>query len=373
MVIAPLMLIIAKRNFRENQQYGGYSIIVTVAISLCIGLYYIINAISIYIQSLSYLDPLSRLQFVQGRFFLAGLFPYNIGAITLFTLPLFIIAIGIFAWAVNITEKKGMSKGDPGPTKAKNSIDLEISRKLFHIGLIALLVLYIMVGKMVVSNIFGYYSDTFCSGNLAGNFIPFDDFYNLNLTSYEPYMGQTMMMFAFIVVFFLVLFADLVRIYKPKYYLLKTISQQWRSYERGSFGPHIHMLMGCLFVIIFFRPPIACVAITITALGDGVATIIGVAKGKRKLRAGSEKTWEGAIAGFLASFIFGFMLYFVMIGLASIYGPFYQGTVLGGIIISLVGATTFFIIDYISLPISDNILNPVVCGCVMWLVSLVII
>ncbi len=368
------MLFIARRNFRENQRHGGYSILVTVLAAVVVGIYFMVNAVSIYIESLTYMDPSLRLEFVQESFYVVGLYPYNFAAVVLYSLPLFIITIGVFAWAVDFAENKGLSKGANNPQKTTSSIDLEISRKLFHIGLIAVLVCYIIVGKMFMTNIYSYYSEVFTSGNLAGNFIPFDDFFNNHLLNYEPYMGQTLILFAFIAVFFLLLFTDLVRIYKPKYYLLKSISQQWRAHELHSFGPHVHMLMGCIFVAVFFRPPIAAVALTITALGDGIATIIGVTKGKRPLKKGSKKTWEGAIAGFLSSFILGFMLYFTMINLAPIYpGSFYQGTILGGIIISLVGAVTFFFIDYISPPISDNILNPVVCGCMMFLVSLIII
>jgi dolichol kinase len=112
--------------------------------------------------------------------------------------------------------------------------------------------------------------------------------------------------------------------------------------------------------------------IAISALGDATATIVGVTKGKRKIRPGvSKKTWEGTIAGTIASFAFGFVG-FIALAFSPAYIS-YVGTIGNGILIGLainaVGAPIFLLIDYYTpkpILFSDNLLNPIIIGFAMW-------
>ncbi len=370
LLIIPFMLHVAKQNYTEKLRVGFGSILFGVILCLIIGLYYIVYGVLGYLHAMSLeglgYTPTQILQGVQENFFMNGVFSYPIGSYVLFAMLFFLVAIGIFA----ILER---SKPEPDLKAfytASNKLDLELSRKVFHIALLGVIVCYIIVGEVVVTGIYGHLSKIYALDNFPGNFIPYYDF---NLTSFVNYSGQQMTLFILMAIFFLFLFTDFVRLYKPKYYLLRTVSTTWRETERTTFGPHVYQILGILIPVLFFRPPIAAAAIAISALGDASATIVGVTKGKRKLRASSAKTWEGCLAGFIGSFVFGFLCYFAVIGLASVYGSTYEGTVVGGLIISLGGALTFLILDYSTPPISDNLLNPVFCGLVMFLISLVII
>ena len=151
------------------------------------------------------------------------------------------------------------------------------------------------------------------------------------------------------------------------------LSNLYREKEKDTLGPHIYLVTGILFAVIVFPPPIAMAFVAVSALGDASATIVGITKGKRKIRPGiSNKTWEGCIAGMVASFAFGF------VGFISLaFAPDYFGLVgnnlgLGlvmGLVINAAAVPVFFLIDYYTpkpLPFSDNLLNPIIIGFTMW-------
>ena len=185
-----------------------------------------------------------------------------------------------------------------------------------------------------------------------------------------PDAGKMLTIFALLIIFLLVMFSDLIRIHKFRYYPLKMVSNMYREKERYYFGPHVYLISGALFAVIFFPAKIAMVTIVISAIGDAFATIVGVSYGKHKLHGGkSRKTWEGIVGGFLASLGIGYLCYIVLL-------PKYPaGGILQGFLVCVVGAIVFFLIDYYSPPIqaSDNILNPVLCGLGMFAISIFLI
>lgn len=248
-----------------------------------------------------------------------------------------------------------------------NPLDLEIARKLFHTIIDGVLICYLFIGDFVSE---ATYSSATAMGTTHGYTIPFF-FISSLIWGKRPYIipnaGQIITIFAIFLVFILISFSDLVRIYKFRYYPIKMVSNIYREKERYVFGPHVYLAAGGLFVVVFFPPQIAMVTIAIAALGDAFATIIGVGFGKHKIHGGkSNKTREGCIAGFLASFGFSLLMYFILM-------PKFGGKILQGITICLLGAITFLIVDYYSprpLKASDNILNPVLCSIITYSVSL---
>jgi len=350
------MIYVTKQNFHVPERSIIYSAIMGIALTCIVGFYYIIVA-------LSYSYPSIALEVVQESYYKAGLFPYPMGSYVLFFIPMILVAIGLYVYR----ERKKKDFIILPRIKNSNSIDLELSRKVFHIGLIAILVCYICLGEMVITNIYNHLNVIYSFEQFPGNFIPY---YNFNLDSFTPYMGKIMLIFAFMNLFFFLILTDFIRIYEPKYYLLKTISKSWKECEEKTFGPHVYLTLGCMIPALFFSPPIAAAAIGIASLGDGTATIIGITKGSHKIKESSNKTWEGCIGGFLGAFFFGLLCYIAMIYLFNLYGSFYEGSILEGVVICLIGALIFFMIDYLNPPISDNLLNPVVCGLVMFCISL---
>lgn len=111
-----------------------------------------------------------------------------------------------------------------------------------------------------------------------------------------------------------------------------------------------------LVPIFFFPFGIFAAAALIATIGDGAASVFGIKFGKRNFPKSSDKTVVGYIAGFLASFAI------VIISLWIFESDLVLDKIL---IIALGGAVIFFIIDFLSLRIDDNILNPLCCAIVM--------
>ena len=111
------------------------------------------------------------------------------------------------------------------------------------------------------------------------------------------------------------------------------------------------------FATIFFAPfPVFCAAMLIATIGDGAASIFGLGLGRIHFPKGSPKTVIGYVAGALASF---------SVCMAS-YMLFAPGLLMTKIVIlSISGALTFFIIDLLTLDLSDNMLNPIISAIVM--------
>ncbi len=102
----------------------------------------------------------------------------------------------------------------------------------------------------------------------------------------------------------------------------------------------------------------------IATLGDGAASIFGLKFGKIHIPKSSNKTLIGYISGFMVSFLISFLVLWL----------FEQKTynISQIVVIGFIGALTFLIIDILNLKIDDNILNPIFCGYLMFLITLII-
>jgi dolichol kinase len=111
-----------------------------------------------------------------------------------------------------------------------------------------------------------------------------------------------------------------------------------------------------LVPIFFFPFGIFAAAALIATIGDGAASLFGIKFGKHNFPKGSDKTVVGYIAGFFISFGISILSLWI----------FESDLVIEKIlIIAFGGAVMFFIIDYLSLKIDDDILNPLCCAVVM--------
>ncbi|MFX1299151.1 MAG: phosphatidate cytidylyltransferase, partial [Promethearchaeota archaeon] len=144
-------------------------------------------------------------------------------------------------------------------------------------------------------------------------------------------------------------------------------------------APHVYLTVGVFFTVILssgidlflgentgISAQIVAITVMVSALADAVATIVGITKGKHHLKGGkSKKTWEGWIAGVASSILLGFVSFLVLM-------PQFGGTVMQGIVLTLVAAGIFGLTDYFSPRISDNILNPVLISLALWGVALLV-
>ncbi len=112
----------------------------------------------------------------------------------------------------------------------------------------------------------------------------------------------------------------------------------------------IFFAFGILLTLILFSPPASSAAIAMFALGDSTASIIGGTISKKPLPFNRTKTIEGCLGGFFFAFLAG--LIFV--------SP----------LIALIGAAFAMFIEFLPLPINDNLVMPLSTGLFLSLIIL---
>jgi dolichol kinase len=148
--------------------------------------------------------------------------------------------------------------------------------------------------------------------------------------------------------------------------VLNILTKRMHKRELYTFIPTVLILQS----FIPFLPAPFSVFATVTliaSLSDAMASIVGKASSQKypgrfiipssRYKYYKHKTVPGYVAGFLATF--GITLSML------IAFPVAGASVVSLIIAPALAACTFVILDILSLPVNDNILNPVLCGLVM--------
>jgi len=376
---------ISKLNLRDKESSFNSSIVLGL-LCLIIGSYFIYNGIILYLNCLFYIKQNTLDSFVEALRYdlLNSIFPYPLGCFVLYFISFVFIFIGVYAIKIKYFTKSGdLNVYDLQIDSDSSNIDLEISRKMFHICLISILIGYIFLGKLVGLSSYKFTTNIY-EFLPPSSFIPYDkiDFDNLVKNYlFDFILGRWMVIFITIVVGLFLFFTDILRIFNYKYYPLKTLSGIYRKHEKLSFGPQIYLMFSLTLVSIFLPPPLVSEVLLISGMADALAAIVGISIGKRKLNRRTNKTWEGLIAGFITSFVLGFFGYLLIMNLYpklelnNLYFPNLKNfSISQGIITSFVGAIVFSLIDYFTPPISidDNILNPILCGFSVYIVSIII-
>jgi dolichol kinase len=369
LLMIPLMLYVAKDCFRKHKnRIDGYSAICTALATLFMGIYFIVEGANCYFYSnfiFAAGDKIGALRYALEHLIL----PFPTSTFVIYLIPMILIFMALYTVKELFTKKfVDNSKIESKLTVKVDKKDLEVARKTFHITIIAVIVCYLFLGELIYTQIFGFIVDSSKHLYDVGIIqIPWqdigtiEDLLSASILSTES-LSQFLIVFIVAIICLLLAFTDFVRVYLYRFYPIKMVTQTYRDREKNSLGPHVYFVFGVLFVAMFFPPQPAMVTIAISGLGDAFATIIGVTFGKHKYKKGSSKTWEGGVGGFVSSVIFGLFSFCVLI-------PIYGGSILKGIIISLVGAGVFLLTDYYSPPIemSDNILNPLLIGFITFL------
>ncbi len=110
----------------------------------------------------------------------------------------------------------------------------------------------------------------------------------------------------------------------------------------------LYFAVGILLTLLLFPLPISGAAIAMFALGDSTASIFGGRISKKPLPFNKSKTIEGSLAGFFFAFLAG----------SFFIPPVY----------ALFGAAIAMTIEYLPLPVNDNILVPVFTGLALTLI-----
>jgi dolichol kinase len=106
--------------------------------------------------------------------------------------------------------------------------------------------------------------------------------------------------------------------------------------------------MGVILAIVLFPTNIAYASIAIVAIGDPVASYVGGGFGRRHIR--RNKTLEGSIAGFIASFLAASL---IVLPLAA-----------------LVGSIGAMVTELLDIP-DDNLTMPIAAGALITVVTLI--
>jgi phosphoserine phosphatase len=114
-----------------------------------------------------------------------------------------------------------------------------------------------------------------------------------------------------------------------------------------TFAP-IYFAVGIVLTLLLFPVPASSAAIAIFALGDSTASLVGGLITKKPLPLNRGKTLEGSLAGFAFAFLAG--SFFVAPWMA------------------LVGAAVAMTVEFLPLPVNDNVLIPLCAGLTLMLV-----
>ncbi|MCK9330295.1 MAG: phosphatidate cytidylyltransferase [Candidatus Cloacimonetes bacterium] len=120
-----------------------------------------------------------------------------------------------------------------------------------------------------------------------------------------------------------------------------------RKHEMYDFTGASYLLTSAIICVAFFPKDIAFASMAFLSIGDTMAALIGINLGKRKFL-NIKKTFEGFLACFISTFIFG--LFFL--------NPF----------IAFFGSLTAAIAELVRIPIDDNVKIPILSGIAMMIV-----
>ncbi|MHA1265045.1 MAG: hypothetical protein ACTSRS_07385 [Candidatus Helarchaeota archaeon] len=305
------------------------------------------------------------------------LLPFPVARVVITIIPLTLFTVGAYILKEMKSKRyqtNALQEADKY-LKTYSKLDLEISRKIYHVVIIVVLIGYLFVGKLVMDVIYQF---TFLGLPTTPGLPPGQDLYNIVINAPNTGLldfraGHLLLLMAVGWIMIILLFTDVVRIKKYRYYPIKMLTKVYRDKERLVLAPHIYLTTGIFFIVVFssmidllmntpvglsYSAQIVTITIMVSALADAVATIVGVTKGKRHIR-GGKKTWEGWIAGFVSAILLGLLSFCALM-------PIYGGDIGVGILMACVSAVVFGVIDYFSPPISDNILNPIAIGLALW-------
>lgn len=131
-----------------------------------------------------------------------------------------------------------------------------------------------------------------------------------------------------------------------RYQFLRRTRVMLRGHERHELAGATHMAIAYFLALLFFPKLIAILAMVYNGLGDTAAAVIGRRWGRHRTRWG--KSWEGAAAGFGVNLAAGMaMPEILLIG-------------------ALVGAVASAALEFLPLPLDDNLRITIGGGLAVW-------
>jgi dolichol kinase len=233
---------------------------------------------------------------------------------------------------------------------------MELIRKSFHFSGLLLLVLFF--GIVVIPPAAQIVNDSLIVWLNQPEITPsylflWGDLANYPYTTGDPQALTDLTLFGIMGALIFTVISDIIRVLKgAEYSLFNFITKSMlRKKEFNAAGPQVYIITGFIFSYIYYQQGILHIfayfaGILISCFSDAAAAIFGRKYGKHKvkLRNNQVKTVEGFIAGTVIAYIIGVIF----------LGPY------GFTVYAIVGATVFFLTDYLPVFTADNILNPIV-------------
>jgi len=264
--------------------------------------------------------------------------------------------IEMSVWAITLTYNSVLSKKNPEIMDKRDykkycnkfienwtdDLKSEFGRKMLHLFTSSVIFFFWTIGSLLES---------------IGILEPF----GLDIYSFS-YWWIITIGFAFVFMFQV---ADLARL--TRFYMLPKWAKKWylsmRKEELDTFIGSTPLVLS--FVPFIFAPfPIFASVALITTGADAIACLIGKKIGTHNLKKDSKKTIEGFIAGGISTFL---IVNIIMI----LYNNWISISLVKILLMAIIAAIIFLLIDYYTVNISDNILNPIFTGLAMWIIFLI--
>ncbi len=326
-----LQYIISYRGFKERNLHSGFSTLASALLFTFFGIYEITT----------------------------GLFPWPFGPHFLI-ISLILVGIQIifvFIRKSNFSKQRTDSHFKNGVSNEEFSSKHEILRKLFHLAGILVPIGYYWIFPLINSLIITIIETP--GGKAFYELLWGDSLQYPYLLNELNASGELIYFTLWCVLIFMLVF-DFVRIFtKPEYSIFRRLLHTvLREKEVVSVGPQVLLVLGALTSFYgaklgWYSYEIAVSATLTACIADGLVAVLGKRFGKHKVSIfnNEEKSIEGFIIGFISSYLCSMI----------IIGPFY----------ALFTAVIFVLLDIFTIPIADNLLNPIFLSLVVWGVSLI--
>ncbi|HKP76885.1 MAG TPA: phosphatidate cytidylyltransferase [Longimicrobiaceae bacterium] len=139
----------------------------------------------------------------------------------------------------------------------------------------------------------------------------------------------------------------------PRYWFLRYTRRMLRHHERRKFAGATYMAVAYALALVLFPKPIAVMAMLFNGFGDAAAALVGKRFGRRRTAWG--KSWEGFAAGLAVNLA-------VAAAISSL-----APTV--PLLAAAAGATAAAVLEFLDLPIDDNVRVTLGGGGVVFLIA----
>lgn len=139
--------------------------------------------------------------------------------------------------------------------------------------------------------------------------------------------------------------------------LLALLGPLFKAREKRSPTAATYLALTSLAALFLFGREIAALALLFTALGDPAAGIIGARYGRRRLQILGRRIGTKSVEGTLA-FIAASTAVALGMWAAGVYGTLWTG---------LAGAAIAALVEFLPIPVEDNVTVPLASATIMWL------